>query len=111
MELIPESVSEREAEDLYPTQYWEGTRVKKILDLDTDNLQDAYMRGREAEPCAEQMEAGAIALFEKQTNFSKGVNHTEDDVRDAWIHMPEINQMRFRELARAVLDAARKAVM
>ena len=111
MELIPESVSEREAEDLYPTQYWEGTKTKRSFDMTTDDLQDAYMRGREAEPCEEQVEAGAIALFEKQTNFSKGVNHTEDDVRDAWIHMPEINQMRFRELARAVLDAARKAVM
>lgn len=57
------------------------------------------------------MEAGAIALFEKQTNFSKGADHTEEDVRDAWMHMPEINQVRFRELALAVLDAARKAVM
>ena len=75
------------------------------------NRTESSISGREAEPCEEQVEAGAIALFEKQTNFSKGVNHTEDDVRDAWIHMPEINQMRFRELARAVLDAARKAVM
>lgn len=111
MSDIESSISEREAEQQYPTQYWEGTKIKRSFDMTTDDLQDAYRRGREAEPCEEQVEAGAIALFEKQTNFSKGVNHTEDDVRDAWIHMPEINQMRFRELARAVLDAARKTVM
>lgn len=99
------SIARNEAETIYQpapvyaAPYDRDTRIK------------AYVRGRTAEPCNEQVEAGAIALFEKQTNFSKGVNHTEDDVRDAWIHMPEISQMRFRELARAVLDAARKAVM
>lgn len=99
------SIARNEAEALW--------RPDPIYGLDYDRTAriKAYMRGRTAEPCDEQVEAGAIALFEKQTNFSKGVNHTEDDVRDAWIHMPEISQMRFRELARAVLDAARKAVM
>lgn len=86
-------------------EYWNEIGLQAVM------LRTAYVTGRTTEPCEEQVEAGAIALFEKQTNFSKGVNHTEDDVRDAWIHMPEINQMRFRELARAVLEAARKAVM
>ena len=95
------SIARKEARE----KYWNETRLQAVM------LRTAYVAGRTAEPCEEQVEAGAIALFEKQTNFSKGVNHTEDDVRDAWIHMPGINQMRFRELARAVLDAARKAVM
>ena len=99
------SIAEREAENAGPECAFQRLR------LDMDDVRDSYIAGRTAEPCKEQVEAGAIALFEKQTNFSKGVNHTEDDVRDAWIHMPEINQMRFRELARAVLDAAREAVM
>jgi len=95
------SVAENEARE----EFWNEYGLQAVM------LRTAYVAGRTAKPCEEQVEAGAIALFEKQTNFSKGVNHTEDDVRDAWIHMPEINQMRFRELARAVLDAARKAVM
>ena len=95
------SIAENEARE----EFWNEYGLQAMM------LRTAYVTGRTAEPCEEQVEAGAIALFEKQTNFSKGVNHTEDDVRDAWIHMPEINQMRFRELARAVLDAARKAVM
>lgn len=99
------SIAVNEAERIWqPSQVYDAP-------YDRDARIRAYVRGRTAKPCEEQVEAGAIALFEKQTNFSKGVNHTEDDVRDAWIHMPEINQMRFRELARAVLDAARKAVM
>ena len=55
---IPEpSISEREAEALYPTQHREGTKVVRMLDRDTDDLQQAYMRGREAEPCEEQVDA------------------------------------------------------
>ena len=95
------SIAENEARE----EFWNEYGLQAMM------LRTAYVTGRTTEPCEEQVEAGAIALFEKQTNFSKGVNHTEDDVRDAWIHMPEINQMRFRELARAVIDAARKAVM
>ena len=95
------SIAENEARE----EFWNEYGLQAMM------LRTAYVTGRTAEPCEEQVEAGAIALFEKQTNFSEGVNHTEDDVRDAWIHMPEINQMRFRELARAVLDAAQKAVM
>ena len=96
MEIIPESVSEREAEQQYPTQYWEGTRVKKILDLDTDDLQDAYMRGREAEPCKEQVEAVAKYLA---------------DTSDGWNTLTEADREPFRETAAEILQVARKAVM
>lgn len=40
-ECKPESVSEREAEELYPTQYWEGTKIKRLFDATTDDLKDA----------------------------------------------------------------------
>ena len=62
MSDIELSISDREAEDLYPTQYWEGTKTKRSFDMTTDDLQDAYMRGREAEPCDEQIEAAAKVL-------------------------------------------------
>lgn len=96
MRVIELSISEREAEDLYPTQYWDGTRVKKILDLDTDALQDAYMRGREAEPCEEQVEAVAKYLA---------------DTSDGWNTLTEADREQFRETAAEILQVARKAVM
>ena len=95
------SIAGKEARE----EYWNEIGLQAVM------LRTAYVAGRTAEPCEEQVEAGAIALFEKQTNFSKGANHTEEDVRDAWTHMPEIHQVRFRELALSVLDAARKAVV
>ena len=94
-------IAQQEANQLYPDEPFSSYCM--IVDDKSDD-RDIYVAGRTADPCKEQVEAGAIALFEKQTNFSK-------DVRDAWMHMPEINQVRFRELALAVLDAARKAVM
>lgn len=96
MELIPESVSEREAEQQYPTQYWEGTKIKRSFDMTTDDLQDAYMRGREAEPCEEQAEAVARVL---RDTF-------------AWNHVEAPERVEdYHGLAREILDAARKAVM
>lgn len=102
------SIAQQEAEQLYPDEILSTSCM--IVD-DKSGDRDIYIAGRTAEPCKEQVEAGAIALFEKQTNFSKGADHTEEDVWDAWTHMPEIHQVRFRELALSVLDAARKAVM
>ena len=101
-------IAQQEANQLYPDEPFSSYCM--IVDDKSDD-RDIYVAGRTADPCKEQVEAGVIALFEKQTNFSKGADHTEEDVRDAWMHMPEINQVRFRELALAVLDAARKAVM
>lgn len=101
-------IAQQEANQLYPDEILSTSCM--IVD-DKSGDRDIYIAGRTADPCEEQVEAGAIALFEKQTNFSKGADHTEEDVRDAWTHMPEINRKRFRELALAVLDAARKTVM
>ena len=111
MELIPESVSEREAEKMYPTQYWEGTKIKRSFDMTTDDLQDAYMRGREAEPCAEQVEVVARILFEESwtympspISFDEFKAMSKDKYTDERIE-------GFRRRARMLLNAARKAVM
>lgn len=42
------SIADDEAEKAYPTRYWEGTHVKKQFYCDTDDLQEAYLRGRNA---------------------------------------------------------------
>lgn len=89
-------ISEREAEQHYPTQYWEGTKIKRSFDMTTDDLQDAYMRGREAEPCKEQVEAVAKYLA---------------DSSDGWNTLTEAVREPFRETAAEILEAARKAVM
>ena len=90
------SISDREAEELYPTQYWEGIKVAKILNLGTDDLQQAYIYGREAEPCEEQVEAVAKYLA---------------DTSDGWNTLTEADREPFRETAEEILQVARKAVM
>ena len=89
-------ISEREAEQQYPTQYWDGTKTKRSFDMTTDDLQDAYMRGREAEPCKEQVEAVAKYLA---------------DTSDGWNTLTEADREPFRETAAEILQVARKAVM
>ena len=96
MRVIEPSVSEREAEKMYPTQYWEGTKTKRSFDVTTDDLQDAYMRGREAEPCDEQVESVARYLA---------------DTSDGWNTLTEADREPFRETAAEILQVARKAVM
>ena len=86
------SISDREAEELYPTQYWEGTKTKRSFDMTTDDLQDAYMRGREAEPCDEQIEAAAKVLA---------------DWSDPSI---DLFMDRCRHIAKLMLEEARKVV-
>ena len=86
-------ISEREAEQQYPTQYWEGTKTRRSFDVTTDDLQDAYMRGREAEPCEEQVEAAAKVLAD-----------WSDPCIDCF-------EDRCRHIANLMLEAARKAVM
>lgn len=96
MRIIEPSISEREAEQQYPTQYWDGTKIKRSFDMTTDDLQDAYMRGREAEPCAEQVESVARYLA---------------DTSDGWNTLTEADREPFRETAAEILQVARKAVM
>ena len=81
------SVSEREAEQQYPTQYWEGTKIKRSFDMTTDDLQDAYMRGREAEPCKEQVRAAAKALSAHmdEWDINHGFDREVDNSTVRWI--------------------------
>lgn len=44
------SIADDEAEKTYPTRHWEGTHLKEQFYCDTDDLQEAYLRGRNAPP-------------------------------------------------------------
>ena len=105
-------ISEREAEQQYPTQYWEGTKTKRSFDMTTDDLQDAYMRGREAEPCKEQIEAATVERSRHQILFSiDGIRKCCSCgavVGGAWGD----SRVAFeRHVTMMMLEAARKAVM
>lgn len=106
-------ISEREAEQQYPTQYWDGTKTKRSFDMTTDDLQDAYMRGREAEPCEEQVEAATVERSRHQILL-----FSIDGIRKccscgavvggAWGD----SRVAFeRHVTMMMLEAARKAVM
>ena len=44
------SIADDEAEQAYPARYWNGTHVKEQFYCGTDDLQEAYLRGRTAPP-------------------------------------------------------------
>ena len=105
-------ISEREAEQQYPTQYCEGTKTKRSFDMTTDDLQDAYMRGREAEPCDEQVEAATRERSKHQIVFSiDGITKCCSCgalVGGSWGD----DHVAFeRHVTTMMLEAARKAVM
>ena len=107
-------ISEREAEQQYPTQYWEGTKTKRSFDMTTDDLQDAYMRGREAEPCKEQVRAAAEALSEHMHEWA--IDHGFDrEVDNGFRCGCGVSGYTYKglwaHLARVCLTAARGAVM
>ena len=58
------SIADDEAEKAYPTRYWDGTHVKEQFYCDTDDLQEAYLRGRNAPPADAEVEAVAKAFYE-----------------------------------------------
>ena len=57
------SIAEDEAEKAYPTRYWGETHVKKQFYCDTDDLQEAYLLGRNAPPADAWNYAGGIPGF------------------------------------------------
>lgn len=107
------SIAEDEAERVYPTRYWDGTHVKEKFYCDTDDLQEAYLRGREAPPSDAEVEAVAKRLcwdsYEWDGVDSDCVAKDEDD---AWDYAGEIcgYQEDFIDRARDLLEVARKAV-
>lgn len=85
---------------VYAAPYDRDTRIK------------AYVRGRTAEPCNEQVEAVAAILFDKSWMLGKAPVSWEE-----WCDIAEKDSIiaekvkRFRDRARTILEAARKAVM
>lgn len=99
------SIAQNEAETIYQPpsicsgQYDRDTRIK------------AYVRGRTAKPCDEQVEVVAAILFEEPwahrpapISFDEFKAMSKDKYTDERIE-------GFRRRARMILDAARKAVM
>ena len=84
------SIAEREAENAGPECAFQRLR------LDMDDVRDAYIAGRTAEPCKEQVEAVAKYLA---------------DTSDGWNTLTEADREPFMETAAEILQVARKAVM
>ena len=106
------SISEREAEQQYPTRYWDGTKIKRSFDTTTDDLQDAYVRGREAEPCEEQVEAATVERSRHQILFSiDGIRKCCSCGAVVGSACGDYRVAFERHLTMMMLEAARKAVM
>lgn len=102
------SIADDEAEKAYPTRYWNGTHVKEQFYCDTDDLQEAYLRGRNAPPSDAELEAVARKLLWRDTAPAwKAVMPSEDYF---WtLAEPEMRANYLRD-AREMLEIARKAV-
>lgn len=102
------SIADDEAEKAYPTRSWNGTHVKEQFLCDTDDLQEAYLRGRNAPPSDAEVEAVAKRLLWRDM-----VPVWEDDMPsedDLWtLAEPEMRANYLRG-AREMLEIARKAV-
>lgn len=71
------SIADDEAEKVYPTRYWSGTRVKEQFSCDTDDLQEAYLRGRNAPPADAEVEAVARKTAVVGHGTSLGRRHAQ----------------------------------
>lgn len=102
------SIADNEAEKAYPTRYWNGTHVKEQFYCDTDDLQEAYLRGRAAPPSDVEVEAVAKRLlWWDMAPAWEDVMPSEDYF---WtLAEPEMRANYIRD-ARIMLEIARKAV-
>ena len=80
------SIAENEARE----EFWNEYGLQAMM------LRTAYVTGRTAEPCREQVEAVAKYLA---------------DTSDGWQTLTEADREPFRETAAEILQVARKAVM
>ena len=80
------SIAENEARE----EFWNEYGLQAMM------LRTAYVTGRTAEPCKEQVEAVAKYLA---------------DTSDDWNTLTEADREPFRETAAEILQVARKAVM
>ena len=102
------SIADDEAEKAYPTCYWNGTRVKERFSCDTDDLQEAYLRGRNAPPSDVEVEAVAKKLLWWDMEADWEDVMPSDDC--FWtLTAPEMRASYLRG-AREMLEIARKAV-
>lgn len=104
------SIAEDEAEKAYPTRYWNGTHVKEQFYCDTDDLQEAYLRGRAAPPADAEVEAVAKRMLRRDM-----MPVCEDDMPsedDLWNGSEQVIQIQaiYLKDAREMLEIARKAV-
>ena len=95
------SIAGKEARE----EYWNEIGLQAVM------LRTAYVAGRTAEPCEEQVEAVARILFEESwthrpapISFDEFKAMSKDKYTDERIE-------GFRRRARMILEAARKAVM
>lgn len=100
------SIAEREAENAGPQCAFQRLR------LDMDDVRAAYIAGREAEPCEEQVEAATVERSRHQILFSiDGIRKCCSCgavVGGAWGD----SRVAFeRHVTMMMLEAARKAVM
>ena len=97
-------IAEREAENAGPECAFQRLR------LDMDDVRDAYIAGRTAEPCKEQVEAVARMLFEEP--WRKGeLAMTFDEYVEARRGFEDEHAAKYMSVARMLLEAAWKAVM
>ena len=80
------SIAGKEARE----EYWNEIGLQAVM------LRTAYVAGRTAEPCEEQVESVARYLA---------------DTSDGWNTLTETDREPFRETAAEILQVARKAVM
>ena len=101
------SIAEDEAERVYPTRYRDGTHVKEKFYCDTDDLQEAYLRGREAPPADAEVEAVAKKPWWWDVDPDREDVMTSDDCFSTLT--PGLRAIHLRN-ARKLLEIARKAV-
>lgn len=87
---------------------------KRVHYCDTDDLQEAYLRGRNAPPADVEVEAVAKRLLWRSCKKWDGIesDYVAKDEEDAWDYAGEILGMRecYAAQARDLLEIARKAV-
>lgn len=106
------SIADDEAEKAYPTRYWDGTHVKEQFCCDTDDLQEAYLRGRNAPPADAEVEAVAKRLLWDSCEWDGVDSYAAKDEEDAWDYagrFPRWQEDYIRQ-AKELLALARKAV-
>lgn len=110
----PASIAEREAEQAYPTQYWDShPTVKRIFEVDSDDLQEAYMNGRLHPACGEEIEAVAKRLMwsDEAPRWEKTYG-TAPDEEFFWKRAEAVGTREgYLAFAKELLETARRTVM